>query len=63
MPSHDAVLNAVNKYKNHPSTTKIKKTIKSGETFVFQPVSSMEVRNEIDQLNSSKRLVGNYRQM
>ena len=56
--SHDAILNAVNKYKNHSSTTKIKKTIKSGETFVFQPVSSVEVRNEIDQVNSSKKTSG-----
>ena len=48
MPSHDAVLNAVNQFKNHSSTTKIKKTIKSGETFVFQPVSSVKFRNEID---------------
>ena len=58
IPSHDAVLNAANKYKNHPSISKIKKTIKSGETFVFQPVSSVEVRNEIDQLNSSKKTSG-----
>ena len=52
IPSQDAVLNEVNQFKNHPSSTKIKMTIKSGETFVFQPVSSVEVRNEIDQLNS-----------
>ena len=58
IPSHDAGLNAVNKFKNHPSTTKIKKTIKSGETFVFQPVSSVEVRNEIDLLNSLKKTSG-----
>ena len=58
IPSHDAVMNAVNKFKNHHSTTKIKKTIKSGEIFVFQPVRSVEVRNELDQLNSSKKTSG-----
>ena len=43
---------------NHSSTTKIKKTIKSGETFIFQPVSSVEVWNEIDQLHRSKKTNG-----
>ena len=48
----------MNKYKYHHSTTKIRKTIKSGETFVFQPVSLVEVRNDIDQLNNSKKTSG-----
>ena len=39
---------------NAVMVSRIKKTIKSGETFVFQPVSSVDIRNEIDQLNRSK---------
>ena len=47
-PLNDAaVMNAV-------MVSRIEKTIKSEETFVFQPVSSVDIRNEIDQLNRSK---------
>ena len=55
IPSNDAILNAVNKYKSHPSITKIKNRIKARETFFSQPVNSLEVRNEIDRLNRSKK--------
>ena len=34
------------------------KTIKSREAFVFKPISSLEVGNEIDQLHSSKKTSG-----
>ena len=53
-----AVLNAVNKYKNHPSIFRIKKSITCRETFIFQPVSSLDFRNEIHQRNRSKETSG-----
>ena len=48
----------MNKYKNHPGISKIKMSIKSGETFFLQPVSSLEARNEIDPLNRLKKTNG-----
>ena len=58
MPFIDAMLNVVKKYKNHPSITKIKMSIKTGEKFVFQSTITLEVRNESDQLNCSKKTNG-----
>ena len=58
IPFKDPVLNAVRKHENHPSIANIKINVRIEETFEFQPVSSLEVRNEINQLNRSKKTSG-----
>ena len=46
------------KYENHPSIARIEINIRTEEIFEFQPVSSLEVWNEINQLNLSKKTSG-----
>ena len=46
------------KYKEHSSINRNRNNIKGGETFEFNPVSPLEVWNEINQLNRSKKTSG-----
>ena len=50
----DPVLNAIEKYKTHPSIIKIKQTFKKGEKFSFTVTNLENVFSEILSLNESK---------
>ena len=52
--TENPVLNAVNKYKNHPSVIMIKEKIKPIENFSFFPVQYDDVLRKIGNLDSSK---------
>ena len=52
--TENPALNAVNKYKNHPSVIMIKKKIKSIEKFSFFPVQYDDVLRKIRNLDPSK---------
>ena len=52
--TENPVLNAVNKYKNHPSVIMIKEKIKPIETFSFFPVQYDDVLRKIRNLDPSK---------
>ena len=52
--TENPVLNAVNKYKNHPSVIMIKEKIKPIEKFSFFPVQYDDVLRKIRNLNPSK---------
>ena len=57
IPLNDPVLNAVRQYEIHPSIASIKNDVRIEEILEFQPVSSLEVWNEINQLNRSKKII------
>ena len=58
-PSHrHPVLNAIEKFKDHPSILKIKSTWEGGSTFKFKEVSEKEIYDMVMQLDSSKKTSG-----
>ena len=50
----DSVLNAINKFKDHPSILKIKENVKVGERFTFLEKHVDEIKTEIECLNTHK---------
>ena len=56
--SIDPIVNAINKYAQHPSILLIREHIVSSEPFRFSPVYSLDVLNEIDALNPGKNSSG-----
>ena len=50
----DPILNAINKYKSHPSILKIKDNISENECFSFKNVDLLSIIKEITNLNESK---------
>ena len=50
----DSVLNAINKFKDHPSILKIKENVKVGERFTFLEKNVDEIKTEIECLNTHK---------
>ena len=52
VPLQDPVLNAINKYDNHPSVVSIRNNVANDESFEFHPVNPNDVWNEIRQLDN-----------
>ena len=59
--SIDPIVNAINKYVQHPSILLIREHTVSSEPFCSSPVYSLDVLN-VNALNSGKRAVDQYRQ-
>ena len=53
--SIDPIVNAINKYAQHPSILLIREHTVSSEPFRFSPVHSLDVLNEITALNPGKK--------
>ena len=51
----DRVLHSIQKYRNHPSIVRIKENVGVVDKFEFNFVAPIDVWNEINQLNSSKK--------
>ena len=60
-PIDDPVLNAINKYANHPSILRIKERFTSWETFEFSKVDHTLVYSEIMHLDKTKKRVVMFR--
>ena len=58
VPLQDPVLNAINKYDNHPSVVSIRNNVANDESFEFHPVNPTDVWNEIRQLDNLKKTSG-----
>ena len=58
VPLQDPVLNAINKYDNHPSVVSIRNNVANDESFEFHPVNPTDVWNEIRQLDNLKTTSG-----
>ena len=56
--SNDFVADAIKKYENHPCITKIKQHLTGNEVFEFKSVSPLEVWEEINKLDKSKKTSG-----
>ena len=55
----DPVINAIKMFENHPSILKINESINKDEIFSFAPVSTDDIRKEIENLDSTKSTQGN----
>ena len=54
----DRVLHSIQKYRNHPSIVRIKENVGVVDKFEFNFIAPIDVWNEINQLNSSKKSSG-----
>ena len=50
----DPILKAIKKYKNHPSTLRIKSSFKHLKVFLFKYFNFEDVKREINNLNNKK---------
>ena len=53
--SNDPLVNAIRKYENHPSTIKIKSSVKETQLFDFNFVISDDISKIINSLNAAKK--------
>ena len=58
VPLRDPITDALRKYENHPSIVMIQKKIQYTQAFEFKPISSVDIANEINNLESSKNTSG-----
>ena len=54
LSNEDPILNAISKYKKHPSIQRIKDNFKENDIFSFKPTDVISVCKEIDRLDLSK---------
>ena len=58
VPLRDPIIDALRKYENHPSVVLIKNNIQCSQPFEFQPISCVDIANEINNLDRSKKTSG-----
>ena len=58
VPLRDPIIGALRKYENHPSVVLIKNNIQCSQPFEFQPISCVDIANEINNLDRSKKTSG-----
>ena len=58
VPLRDPIIDAHRKYENHPNVVLIKNKIQCSRPFEFQPISCVDIANEINNLDHSKKTSG-----